>query len=121
MFSFDHVIFQLKINYNILVILDLKNKQTKKTNNLQCSYSPGSLGMSAVLLLSFTDFKLLDLAAEWNFWVDVILIMTLNFSSSNLLMSSEWINIFTCQERLYSIDWSNHLPEVNSLPVTSDL
>lgn len=30
MFSFDHVIFQLKINYNILVILDLKNKQTKK-------------------------------------------------------------------------------------------
>lgn len=75
MFSFDHVIFQLKINYNILVILDLKNKQKKKnkTNNLQCSYSPGSLGMSAVLLLSFTDFKMLDLAAEWNFWVAVIL------------------------------------------------
>jgi len=70
MFSFDRVIFQLKTNYNILVIPDLKNKQTdqKKTKtNPQCSHCAGSLGMSAVLLLSLTDFKLLHLAAEWDF------------------------------------------------------
>lgn len=71
MFSFDRVIFQLKTNYNILVIPDLKNKQTdqKKKNktNPQCSHCAGSLGMSAVLLLSLTDFKLLHLAAERDF------------------------------------------------------
>lgn len=33
MFSFDRVIFQLKTNYNILVIPDLKNKQTDQKKN----------------------------------------------------------------------------------------
>lgn len=39
MFSFDRVIFQLKTNYNILVIPDLKNKQTDQKKKTKPTHS----------------------------------------------------------------------------------